>query len=64
MDSYTFQDFEKAADKRHFITSAIGAHEASQLYKTAVLADAYDHQRNVTIENYVQTVFTLTGNPV
>ncbi|MBR1445487.1 MAG: phage portal protein [Alloprevotella sp.] len=64
MDSYTFQDFEKAADKRHFITSAIGAHEASQLYKTAVLADVYDHQRNVTIENYVQTVFTLTGNPV
>lgn len=64
MDSYTFQDFERADSKRHFIQQAIKAHGASELCKTAVIADAYDHQRNVTIENYVQTIFSLTGNPV
>lgn len=64
MRSYTFQDFERAGSVTDFITGAINAHESSDIYKMAEMADAYDHQRNVTIENYVQTIFTLTGNPV
>lgn len=64
MESYTYQDFEEARDKRQFVMSAINAHASSELCKTAELADLYDKQRNPTIENYVQTIFSLSGNPV
>lgn len=64
MESYTYQDFEAARDKREFVMNAINAHAISETYKTAELADLYDKQRNPTIENYVQTIFSLSGNPV
>lgn len=61
---YTFQDFEAAQNKADFIWSAIGKHKQSDMYKTAMNADLYDKQLNVTINNYVNTIFTLSGAEV
>lgn len=61
---YTFQDFEKAQNKPDFIWSAIERHKQSEMYKTAIEADLYDRQKNTTINNYVQTIFTLSGAKV
>ena len=36
----------------------------SDLYRTAKSADAYDHQKNETIYNYVRTIYTGTGSEV
>ena len=55
----TFQDFEKAADKNKFVVEAINQHILSDAYRKAEIADEYDHKRNVTIINYVKTIFTL-----
>ena len=65
MKSYTFQDFEKAeTDKERvdFVWSAIQAHQSSDKFKTAKLADEYDAQRNPTVNEYVKTIFSLTGS--
>lgn len=64
---YTYQDFER--DKTQVgvlkaITTAITNHIRSDVYNTAKVADAYDHQRNETILNYVQTIFSMTGTPM
>lgn len=62
---YTFQDFEKQQsdiDRRDFVWRAIHAHESSPMYKTAILADLYDRQQNKTVNDYVQTIFSLTGS--
>lgn len=61
---YTFQDFEKATNKADFIALAIERHKSTSLYQTAVTADAYDRQENTTINNYVNTIFTLAGAEV
>lgn len=61
---YTFQDFEKETDKAKAVSVAIQRHLNSDLYKTAIEADAYDHQKNTTIYNYVQMIFSLTGTPI
>lgn len=45
----TYQDYEKEPNRTAFISRAISAHMSSELYKTAVAADLYDRQRNVTI---------------
>lgn len=60
----TYQDFEAAPDKSKFILEAIQGHKSSLAYKTAVIADAYDHQKNITVNDYVQTIFSLTGDPL
>lgn len=64
MDLITFQDFEEATDKKAFIGRAISNHLLDPMYLTARSADAYDRQMNETIYNYVQTIFTLTGEPI
>lgn len=60
----TYQDFEKAADKDKFIIEAINQHILSDAYRKAEIADEYDHKRNVTIINYIRTIFTLTGTSI
>lgn len=45
----TYQDMLNAGDKAAFIRSVITQHQSTELYKTAVDADLYDRQRNVTI---------------
>ena len=56
----TFQDFEKGSVQT-FVPDAIRKHKQSDMYQTAIKADKYDHQRNITINSYVQTIFELTG---
>lgn len=61
---YTYQDFEKEATVTTGIRRAMEDHTMSEVYKTAVIADEYDRQRNVTINNYVRMIWTLSGSPV
>lgn len=60
----TFQDFQKASDKAAFAIKAIHEHTASEVYRVAVDADAYDRQLNTTILEYTKKLFTLTGEPL
>ncbi len=57
----TFQDFEKADDKAKFVLSAISAYRNSDEYRMAELADEYDAQRNVTIQQAVRKLYTASG---
>ena len=50
--------------KAGFIQYAIDTHRGSEDYKIAKDADLYERQRNVTINNYVHTIYTLAGAPV
>lgn len=61
---YTYQDFIAEQDVRAALSVAISKHKNSEIYTTAKSADEYDHQRNETIYNYIQLMFTATGLPV
>lgn len=60
---YTFQDFEACpeADRPKFLLSVIAAHQSSETYKEAVLADEYDAQRNRTVIEFTRKVFSTSG---
>lgn len=60
----TYQDFEKAGDRAAFIAQLVQQHMQSEGYKTAVNADLYDRQKNVTINSYVRTIRDHTNNPI
>lgn len=60
----TFQDFEEATNITDFIVRAIAEHESSEEFQIAKDADEYDKQKNVTVLNYVKTIYTMSGNPV
>lgn len=57
----TYQDYLKAADKLEFLRKLISQHKTAPDVKTALVADAYDRRRNITINEYVQKVYTLSG---
>ena len=57
----TYQDFEGSPDIRAFILGAISKHKQSDAYRTAIQADLYDRQMNTTINEYIQTLFTMDG---
>lgn len=61
---YTYQDFQKEGNVLNGVHNAIVNHWNSDIYKTAISADKYDHQQNETIYNYVRLIFTMTGSPV
>lgn len=61
---YTFQDFEQAADTAKFVNDAIVAYKRSDMYRTAVMADEYDAQRNTTITQTIRTLYNLAGRKV
>lgn len=64
---YTYQDFVTDKEKSGVICAvqnAINNHMHSDAFKIAKSADAYDHQQNETIYNYVRMIFTMTGTPV
>ena len=63
-DTYTYQDLEQAQNRAKFIQGAIARHKSSDGYLIAVDADLYDRQLNKTINEYVQVMFTASGNPV
>ena len=58
--TYTYQDYLTQSDHAKFILSAIGAHKASDAYKTAIDADAYDRQENTTINGYARMLYSLS----
>lgn len=64
---YTYQDFTRDRDTNGIlqaINNAITHHLNSEIYKTAIKADNYDHQKNETITNYVRTIFSVMGTPM
>ena len=64
----TYQDFLRERDSGKslagFVEMVIGAHKAEKDYEIAKMADEYNRQRNVTINNYVKVIFTLAGAPI
>lgn len=49
---------------RDFIVNAISQHKASDEYRTAVDADAYDKQQNSTIMSYIKYMYNSMGAQV
>ena len=60
----TYQDFLECESIPDFILKAIMEHKDSEDYKIACNADLYDRQKNVTINEYVKKLWTMTGSPV
>lgn len=64
----TYQDFLRAKEQNQdvsgFVLMAIQAHKDSDDYKIAKDADLYDRQKNVTINDYVQIMYTISGAAV
>lgn len=64
----TYQDLlavgENDQDKIDFVRGVINDHQNSEIYRTAVIADKYDRQQNVTIYNYQKAIYNLQGKPV
>lgn len=62
----TYQDFMQAGDdgaaRAAMLRAAIEQHVGSMDYRIAKDADLYDRQMNKTINEYVQTIFNLTGS--
>lgn len=59
----TYQDFiaEPEAKRPDFLRKLIEQHNASELVQTARDADLYDQQRNITINEYIQKLYTASG---
>ena len=57
----TYQDFLAADDKEKFIVSAIASYRRSKAYQTALDANEYEAQRNVTIVQNVRKIYDITG---
>ena len=61
----TYQDYLKriAEGSGNPIMDVIEAHKSSDEYKTAVIADEYDAQRNVTIRTFTRMLYSSNGIP-
>lgn len=59
----TYQDFLACESVPDFIIKAISDHKNSEEYRTAMDADLYDRQKNKTIHDYVQKIWTMSGVP-
>lgn len=64
----TYQDFKKIGESEEermaFVKKAINEHKTTSLYKTALVADAYNAHRNLTILQYQRILYTVTGKAV
>lgn len=63
----TFQEYEEAKTKGQeldFIRQAISEYRASEEYKTALLADEYEAERNTTIMEFVRWLYNSSGQKV
>lgn len=47
-----------------FMLNVINQHKASDIYKTAVIAEEYDRHKNVTINEYQKLLYTVTGEAI
>lgn len=65
---YTYNDLlevrDTDSDRMEFVRGVIQSHKATDLYKTAQIADEYDRQQNTTIMNYRKLLYTITGEAV
>lgn len=65
----TYQDLinippDDAQKRLAFVQSVIFEHKASELYKTAVIADEYSRKRNRTIIEFQKLLYSLDGTAV
>lgn len=63
----TYQDFAKIKDTgslAKFVGKVIDEYRGSLPYKTALAADEYDAERNVTILEFARTIFSATGQKI
>lgn len=51
-------------DRMAFVKRVIDQHKATELYKTAIIADEYDRHRNRTILQYQKILFDVMGKAV
>jgi len=61
----TYQDYEEAVaagDVLNFLAKAIAQHVGSEEYDMALVADEYDHQRDVTVNNYTKFIAEHSGS--
>ena len=65
---YTYNDLlnvgDQETERMYFVKRVVDKHKASELYKTAKIADEYDRQQNRTIMNYRKLLYTITGEAV
>lgn len=52
---------EGEAERAGFVRYVVDSHRASAMYRTAATADEYYRQRNVTVNEYVKTLFGADG---
>ena len=60
----TYQDYLKAVENNgitQFVGKVIEEHKQSKVYKTALIADEYDAERNTTINDFVKVLFAADG---
>lgn len=58
----TWQDFPTDENKiPEFIAQMISEHDRNEAVETARIANLYDHQRNKTINEYVQKIYSSAG---
>ncbi len=58
----TWQDFPTDEDKiPDFISQMIAEHKQNEAVEMARTADLYDHQKNKTVNEYVQKIYSSTG---
>ena len=63
----TYQEYELAKDKGQeleFIKQAINEYKSSEEYQTALDADEYEAERNITILSFMRWLYTDTGQKV
>lgn len=64
----TYQDLlaisQDESSRARFVNEVITDHKASELYRTAVIADEYSKHRNVTISKYKKLLYKLSGQAV
>ena len=57
----TYQDFEKEGDRLALVRKIINDHNSSDMVRLARDANLYDRRKNVTINEFVQKIYTLSG---
>lgn len=62
----TYQDYEKhiqtGGTQDGFLKQALNEYKKSFLYKTACIADTYDKQKNITVNQYVKYLYRSNGS--
>lgn len=68
MSVYTYQDLQAIGEdetkRMEFCIEAISQHQKKEAYRIAETAQKYDRQQNVTINNYIKVLYTMTGQAV